>query len=133
MNQNSIYFENSFGKIYGDSICLGKKNRVLAINDIAFLRIRSKADKSYNIIAFLIALLFLVGMLFYQNNFTIFSLFMGGSILNFFIALIVKKEDFFVQVILCKVDQIIIKIDKNQRHEVDELVRKLAVYRYQNF
>lgn len=132
MEKSTIYFENNFGKIYGDCICIGEGNQILEIKEVAFLRIRSQVDKTYNGIALMISVIAFINVFYFQNNFMLLSLLMGITVLNFFIFIMFKKEVFFVQVILCRIEQIVIKINKKQQGEVDEFVRKLSIYRHQN-
>jgi hypothetical protein len=132
MEKNIIYFENNFGKIYGDTICIRVENQILEIKEVAFLRIRSQIDKTYNGIAFMISVIAFINMFYFQKNFMFFSILMGITVMSFFLFIMFKKEVFFVQVILCRIEQVVIKINKKQQGEVDEFVRKLSIYRQQN-
>lgn len=70
------------------------------------------------------------GLLFLKYDFTLFLLFITGSISCLLIGLVYKKEEVYVQVILSSVGQKIIKINKNQKSVVEKFIKKLAVYRH---
>ena len=132
MEKSTIYFENNFGKIYGDCICIGATQQVVPINELAFLRLNIKIDKTYNRIALMIMVVAFIYMFYCQHNYILLSFLMGVTMLSFLIAITFKKEVFYVQAILCRIEQIVIRINKKEQVEVNEFVRKLSIYRQQN-
>lgn len=132
VKSENLFFENNFGKIYEDSILININEQKLHIKEIAFLQIKSQVDKTYNFTAFILGIVMLIKATLTNNNSVFFLLLIIFMMMCFVIGVFYKKENYFVQVVFCRAEQIAIRINKNQRKETDVFIKKLSIYRHQN-
>lgn len=132
MNQDSIYFENNFGKIYGATIYLKEIQQEIEIKEVAFLISRSRVNKDYNGLGYFLTMVALFGVYHFQNDFIVYLCFIAFGFMSLSVAIVFKQKYYFVQVILCKIEQLNIKINKQQQNEVEEFIKSLSIYRNNN-
>jgi len=120
--------DNNVGVIYDNILQLKSNNLSLKIQEIATIKLRKGTATDF---VKLLAMILICGVIFYFFGNV---LLVTGYLLVMFIfrKQLLQKKRFFIQIVLCEVKQIRIRIEKQQLHEAKMLVHKVAEIRQKN-
>lgn len=133
-SKDKIIYENSIGIIYEYQIIVfqaNKKEEIL-INDIASFRIIKRKDTTVNLMFFLLSSSFF-GLSFIINSQTLeFITCCLAGLFFLVLSMFYTKSIYYLQIVLCIAQQIMIRINKKEKKEAFNFVKKLESYKGSN-
>ncbi|HCQ13879.1 hypothetical protein [Flavobacterium sp.] len=127
--KNKMIFSNSFGCFNKDQVVVNKSNYDLVFKEIASIKIKKKKSFVYEII-YIVMTAVLFSLLFFDvNEILIMLISLGLLFFTIIYLFMLKKDVFYIQIILCVPKQLFIGVKRSEYESAKEFTNTFTSYR----